>query len=309
MQLFKRFILATMILLLVCVYTDNAFSQPYNSLFWKISGNNVPKPSYLYGTMHSKDSLVHELGDSVLLKLEECDVVAVEIITDSLDIFSMLTSIFMKDTTLKDLYTVEEYQTVKAYINKHLGLLAFVFNVEKCKPIFISSLLADFGTLTEGESKDKPPADKELILDHYFQEIGQEKEKRIVGIETVDEQLKALDAISLKEQAAMLLKQIEEPKGEDSLMHKMMELYLKQDLDGILKLYETEQAESSKDFHKAVVLRRNYTMAHRIDSLVQAQSTFAAVGALHLPGKEGVINLLKARGYKVEAIVKKIATK
>ncbi len=80
----------------------------YNSLLWKIEGENLKAPSFLYGTMHSRNKAVHQLGDSVLVKLNDCEALSLEIVTEGLNqmdmMKSLIASMMMKDTTLQDLY-------------------------------------------------------------------------------------------------------------------------------------------------------------------------------------------------------------
>ena len=298
----RPFLLLLLTLLINTTYfNNNVFAQPYNSLLWEISGKNLKKSSYLYGTMHSNDDLVYLQAAQAIKKLDDCEAVAVEITTDSLNIFGMLTTLFMKDTTLQDLYQPDDYQKVQKYIQKNIGLLGLMINLDRCKPIFIATLAADFQALSNKETNTRRP-----IIDEYFQILGHQKSKQVIGIETVKEQLLALDRIPLSEQAAMLLEEIENPPSanEDLMAKDMLALYARQDLDGLVKLYEGEQEMLPSTFHESIIIQRNYRMADRIDSLIQIQSTLAAVGALHLPEKEGVISLLKERGYTVFPVYK-----
>lgn len=274
----------------------------YPSLLWKITAKKDPKPSYLYGTMHTNDSATHHLATLVLEELESCEVVATEIVLEEsglgFDIFGLLSSMLMKDTTLQDLYSEKEYQLVQQFLKDRLGLIYAVVNLDKCKPIFLSTLVGDMDP-TKMEQSDKP------IVDFYFQEQGKSMGKRLVGIETMEEQLSALDKIPLKKQAEMLLAQVQGIGEQDSLATTLTELYVAQDLDGLWALYLTQAGGDSplmEEFDQAVVTERNEVMAERIDSLIQLQPTFVGVGALHLPSEKGVIELLRKRGYQVEAV-------
>jgi uncharacterized protein YbaP (TraB family) len=121
-----------------------------------------------------------------------------------------------------------------------------------------------------------------------------------VGIETVDEQIGALNVLSYQEQADLLVDAVHDlEKGADT-GGDMVKYYLEQNLDSIAEMDAT--ADMPPKLYRALVTDRNKRMAERIGDMAQKQSTFAAVGALHLPGNEGVITLLREKGYTVEAV-------
>ena len=281
-----HFLIAALILPFAC---KELFAQQ-NSLLWKIEASHLSKPSYLYGTMHSRDMRAHQFGDSVLVKLNECDAVALELLTGEMEEnpFAMLQLMMMEDTTLDMLLSEEDYQIVSAYAEKNLEMYSMFIN--KMKPIFTSALL------TEGMMRN----DKSYTVDDYFAKKAKDGGKLTIGIETMEEQMNALGQISLREQAQMLLEQIKS-EGEDSLLfEQLMEHYRNQDLDAMMKIYKSE--EMPEMFDEALILKRNQVMAHRMDSIIRMQPTFNAVGALHLAGNDGVIELLKKKGYKMTPV-------
>ncbi|OWY20419.1 TraB/GumN family protein [Sphingobacteriales bacterium UPWRP_1] len=291
------FIPAFLFILLQC---PSLLAQPFNSLLWRIEGNSLQQPSYLYGTMHSRDEQVHNLGDSVLLKLNACDAVALEIVTDQMglkDMLQAMSQMYMKDTTLQDLYTkTEDYRKVKSYVSRKMGVMGFLYNPEKIKPMFLASML------DEMEQEEEQSKNKNLLLDMYFQQVGKDTGKRLISIETIDEQMAAIDQMPLKMQAEMLLDQVNNAGKYDTMGHVMLQYYAEENLDALLQLYEGEKETMTESFDQAIVVLRNRNMATRMDSFMRLQPTFTAVGALHLPGKDGVINLLRQKGYSVQPV-------
>lgn len=280
------------LLLLIGVLISTQFigSAQQNSLLWKIEAAHLSKPSYLYGTMHSHDKRAHMFGDSVLVKLNECDAVALELVTGEMEEnpFAMFELMMMKDTTLDMLLNEEDYNLVKAYVEENLEIFSML--VDKIKPIFTSVML----------SESMMRNDKAYTVDDFFERKAKEVGKRTIGIETAEEQMSALDQISLREQAAMLAEQIKTEDEDVELFEQLMEHYKNQDLDGMMKIYKSE--EMPEMFDEALVTKRNHIMAHRMDSIIRMQPTFNAVGALHLAGDEGVIALLKKKGYALTPV-------
>jgi len=282
------------------------FVEAQNSLLWKIEGNDLEKPSYLYGTMHSQDKRVHDIGKLAVPYIHQCEAVALELVIDSTQMLQMMMAMFgemmMTDTTLQDLYEAENYQKVRTFVLDKLGPMAILFKVDEMKPLFISLFIDEMATLDSPKGKEM-----EVALDQFFQSVGEKTGKKLIGVETFAEQMNAFNRIPLPEQAAMLLKGVneseEEGAVEDTSMQTLMHYYLKQDLDGLMQWYDKEQEYSDSSFDAIILLERNYRMADRMDGIIQSQNTFIAVGALHLPGEDGLIQLLSQKGYKLSPVL------
>ncbi len=281
--------------LLCCLLSVAAEAQSYRSLLWQIEGKGLKQPAYLYGTMHSKDLRVHDLSDSVYVAIERCPAMALEIVTQAKDQLGVMSHFFMRDSTLKDLYKPDEYATVAAAIQERMGMMALLFKTDKIKPLFLATMLTEFAP-AKGQQQAAVP------LDSFLQQWGEENQKKLIGIESIEEQLSALDRISLHDQAAMLLDFLRDRQQSDSLENVMMRYYLAQNLDSLWLLYTSQKNSNYDDFDYALVQTRNQRMAHRIDSLLQIQATFVAIGVLHLPSPNGVIAQLRQRGYAVKPV-------
>jgi len=282
-------------------YTSTPDSLQYQSLLWEITGNNLTKPSYLYGTMHARDMRVHAIAKQALPYLKTCDALALELVLDTdLNVMASIKSMkgmFMKGTSLKKLYdNKEDYKKVKSYVKDKLGVMGVLFNVDKIKPIFMTSLLQEMGA-----SKDQTEQ-ATLPLDFQLQQIGTANGQLLFGLETMEEQFAALDKYPLKEQALVLLDQVNNEAKHDSVNQYMMDRYLAQDLDALYQMYDNEKEDMHSDFEEALVTTRNVNMANRMDTMMQKRSAFTAVGALHLPGNGGVIELLREKGYTLKPV-------
>jgi uncharacterized protein len=279
------------LLALNVAFIIQGFSQN-SSLLWEITGKGLEKPSFLYGTMHVKDKRVFQFGDSVLPNFNRCKTYAGEMIMEEMDPMAMMGMLMMPgDSTLEVLLTKKDYEFVKRYADKKLGAMGAM--IDQVKPIFTAALLTEM-TMQQDSSQS---------LDEYLQQLAEEKAMKVVGIESMEEQMDALNSISLKEQAQILLQAMQEGDKSANNFDKMMELYIKQDLDGLLKLMN--DSEMTDIFNKSIILKRNYVMAERITKMIMSQSSFIGIGAAHLPGKEGVIELLRSKGYTVRPVFSK----
>ncbi len=263
------------------------------TLLWRIRSTPEAVPSYLYGTVHSKDERAFQFGDSVLPALDRCAVVAGELDLDKSKQGGMLMFGAMRlpgDQRLEDLYKKKEWKRVDAAITDHMGFMAPM--ASKLKPFFVMMLLME--NAVDGE--------RPRVLDEYLQQRGAQNAQRVIGIETMAEQLAALDAMTLKEQAAMLLDHVDHD-GYKQEMEAMLDAYARQDLDG---LFDAANAAGGmpEAMEKALLTDRNTRMVHRMDSIMgTGQTVFFLIGAAHLPKPEGLIQGLRNKGYAVEPVV------
>lgn len=281
------------ILSLLLFIVSALFTQAqYNALLWKITGNGLKKPSYLYGTMHTSDARILRQGDKALPYLEQTKQYAMELDPKESFNLALIEKVMMgKGYSLKEMIPAREYKVLDSLVKVSTGVSLALF--DNISPIFITAMVEGSGA---GLQKS---ANGESFLDTYLSEKAAKKKKKLVGIETVDEQLSALNVLSYQEQADLLvdgLHDLEAGKDESD----MVKYYLEQNLDSIAAMDAT--ADMPEKLFTALVTERNKRMAERIGDMAQKQSTFAAVGALHLPGDGGVIALLRKKGYTVEAV-------
>lgn len=265
------------------------FASHSQSLLWKVSGKGLNKPSYIYGTIHIQDKRVFQFGDVVEEKFSECDAYAMEILMDGLTKETIENTMLMKDKTLKDLLSDEDYKYLDAYCKKNMGQGVFFLN--KMKPFFVSSQLMQLNM-----EQDMPEA-----LDMHFLTKAKEAGKLTFGVEKFEDQIAAIDQISLEEQAKMLMDGIRDTTQESNQFDELLETYLKGDID---KMPELSKDTSMPDnFNQVFLVSRNYTMAKNGLKLMKKQPTFMAVGAAHLGGEEGVLELIRKKGYTVEPVL------
>jgi uncharacterized protein len=273
------------------------FAQATNTaLLYEISGGGLTHTSYVFGTIHLRDKRVFEQvnnkKDSLWYCFKHCDIIAGELRFDKKEFKEAAVDkvLLPEGTTLQSLLSAEEYEKVKAYAKETLGWKALL--IDRLKPLFSISLF------TEAMEK----SDYKYPLDVYLQEQGQKKKKEIAGIETIDEQLQALAAMSLKDQAQELLHFINNPTDSRQELEQMIRLYQERKL---LDLYDVITTSGMSDsIETALLTDRNKLMAFRIESMMLRKPVFAAIGSAHLPGDQGVLELLRKKGYKVRAVGK-----
>lgn len=267
-----------------------------NALLWKIEGNNLEKPSYLFGTIHLIKAEKYFLPAGFENAFDKCSSIIFEIdiakMNDVSEQMKILPKILMKgDTSLKDLITDVEYKKVQEFFKKK-NLPLFLF--EKVKPMFLTMF-------TDGDFDPSSIQNGDYVS--YEMEISkmvQEKHKNTGGLETMDFQVGILDSIPYKYQADMLMKSINADSQESSQMDEMYKLYLEQNISA---LHQSIELDDISKYDKILLNNRNSNWISKMKSYMKKEPTLFAVGAGHLGGNKGVINLLRKEGFLVSAVL------
>jgi uncharacterized protein len=280
--------------LLTAALTFSQTPQTPHTLLWRISGKGITKPSYLFGTMHILCASDAKLTDSLKAAIATCDEVYFEInISDMSDMLNSIKYMRMSDDKkLSDLLKPDEYTRVKDYFTKHSSLLPFSM-LERFKPMLISGLIEEQGLdcqTTDG---------MEMMI---MQQLHTATEKKPVnGLETASFQAGLFDSIPYEQQAKELVNYIDSADENKKATRQLAELYIHQDLDSIGQLSDKDDPAMS-GYMDLLLYNRNRKWARELDTLLPGKSLLIAVGAAHLPGKEGVIELLRREGYTVDPI-------
>lgn len=279
-SMIKNNILSGVFLTLTVLISQQTNSQ---SLLWKITGNTLSSPSYLYGTIHIKDKRVFEWQDPVYARLGECSVYAGELDLNMDNIMKAAGYMLLPEgQTLHDRFTAEEYNLVKDAVKSCSGYeLALL---DKLKPISLVALCFSVNGTEELEA----------TVDELLYKKAVEGGKQIIGLETVEEQVVLLDKIP----DSYVLEYFRNLDEQEREFNNLIRFYRNADLDSLWLMMQDE--ESGSMLNDEMIRARNHRMTERIVPLIRKQSTFIAVGSGHLPGNEGIIALLRNEGYVVE---------
>lgn len=290
---------AGLLVSLIAISSIGQGGQENNTLLWKISGNGLDKPSYLYGTIHLICSDDAVLSDNMKKAISRCEEVYFEVDMDNLfEMLGVMGKMKMKgDTTLKDLLSKKDYEKVKAYFEDKGSLLPFSV-LETYKPILAASSL-DQGSL---------PCDNTSMMEQVIMKEAKLGNKKIKGLETMAYQAGVLDSIPYKLQAEQLVSYIDKSstgQGDDEEIKEMFKAYKNQDLKKLESLLVSTDAGIAA-FTDIMLYHRNLNWVEKLKDILPEKSVLIAVGAGHLPGEKGVISLLRKQGYTVTPVENKI---
>lgn len=260
-----------------------------STLLWKVEGPEI-ETSFLFGTIHVLPQSQFELKDKVKKAFGKTDMLVMELDMDDPSMqMDMIKYSMMKDgQTLDKLMDEEDYKLLDEKLKSIMGMGVAMFN--NWKPFVVSTLLY-------AEYLGEQPASFELSL----MAMAKEEEMEIEGLESVQEQLAIFDTISYEDQVEEITQMLGE-EGEEFAEYfaEMVEVYKTEDINEMDVL--TGEYFEDETQEKLLLADRNKRWIPKMEELADEESVFFAVGAGHLGGEEGVINLLRMQGYKVTPI-------
>ncbi|ANM12569.1 MULTISPECIES: TraB/GumN family protein [unclassified Rhizobium] len=272
-----------------------------NAIFWKIEKSGL-EPSWLLGTMHVSDPRVLDMPEGFYDAYETIDTLTVELAEVvkpeklAMEILKHpeLTTL-QGDKTLDHILPPDATSDVAAGLKKKgisMNLMA------KMRPWFIYMGLQAGGCDVKRSAKGFKVLDQSLALDALNDGI------RLVGLETPAEQFEAISDVPDNFMLQNLRELLALPNGMDDISETMIDLYDQGKVGMIFSLMEfvsTDQA-AAKAFENRVITDRNKVMAERAKPYLDNGRTMVAVGAAHLPGSDGLVELLRRQGFTVTAV-------
>ncbi|MCO5249720.1 MAG: TraB/GumN family protein [Chitinophagales bacterium] len=263
-----------------------------NTLLWQVSGNGLSEPSYLFGTIHVIASDDYFLKDNIVKKLYDAKQLVMEIdIKNSNTPLIAEKSVLPDDKTIKDYLSEEDYRKIESYFADSLGQPIALFKTAyaRLKPFFLQQIIYL-----------KYLGNNPSSYESEFMEKVMDKNVKILGLETLEDQIAIIDHLSIEEQYKNLIQAIQEGPEQKEYLDELIRVYKEMDIN---KLHEMiVDNEDFKDISNTFVDERNIKWIPKLQSFFKEGSTFVAVGAGHLGGEKGLIQLLRNVGYTVEPI-------
>jgi uncharacterized protein YbaP (TraB family) len=265
-----------------------------NSLLWEISHPDLNKTSYLYGTIHLIGANDFFLTEATKEAFAASEKVVFEInLEDMMNMsgqLSMLMKAFMSGgMTLKKLLSPVDYKLVGDHFN-NLGMPLALF--ERIKPLFLAAMVQGGGGLNPEEMKS---------YEMEFLDMAKAAKKPMAGLETAEYQMSMFDSIPYKVQATMLVDAIKASGTDSDEMQKMTNMYKSQDIEGMHSSFLDEDSELF-GYEELLLNQRNRNWIPVMADMMRSQTVFFAVGAGHLGGPEGVVELLRIEGYTLKPL-------
>lgn len=281
-----------LVLFLSALAAISSFAQApkEKTLLWKITGKDIAAPSYLYGTFHLLCPDDFNMSDEVKKAFHQTQQLYLEIDLDDPQMMAkMMKGIMMKDGhNLKEYISEKDYDSCSRIFKAKTGMPLSM--VSTYKPFMLTSMLypAMIGC-------------QPIAFEKEFEKMAKADSMEIKGLETIEDQLGVFDEVPYKTQAKMLVKALYEMDKGKEQFNEMVALYKTKNVKALHDNVSSDTELGSSE--KLLLDKRNQNWIPVIERVTAEKPTFIAVGAGHLGGKKGVINLLRKQGYKVEPVM------
>ncbi|MDL2339008.1 MAG: TraB/GumN family protein [Pseudomonadota bacterium] len=254
-----------------------------------------PSPSHLYGTVHVDDSRATDFNPAVRGALTRSRVFLPELLPDaaSAQAFSLATHL-APTQTLSSLTGADDFERIAERLSTHYGV-----------PHALTAQLKPWAAYVYLSQPARPMGE---IVDAALIRLAQQQGLAIRPLETVAQQIAAMDAVPVASQVALLVALARNHDDAMAEIDRLVELYLAQDLAGMRRLEESAVRDDPTlrgpmaEFIEQILDRRNERMLDTLLPQLDTGGAFAAIGALHLTGDQGLLARLVRLGWRVQRV-------
>ncbi|MES9992182.1 MAG: TraB/GumN family protein [Candidatus Thiodiazotropha sp.] len=276
--------------ILICLLQVRIGFAAEQGLLWHIKGKDVD--SYLFGTIHSEDPRVTRLPEVVEESFNRADILMLEISLDQTTIATVATKMLQGADGSLSKQVGESLAEEAAVAMRSRGVPPEVTDL--MQPWAVVMTLSSPRQVT-GQFLDKQLYNRAIQVGKQFQPL-----------ENPEEQLSVFTKLTLEEQKSLLRHVLGEYRSYSRMYENLTKAYLARDLDALMEISFanpiSEDPALQEKFMAQMLTGRNHRMLERMGSYLTQGRVFIAVGALHLVGDEGLISLLRRRGYKVNLL-------
>lgn len=272
-------------------------------ILWKVEGNNLDKPSYILGTHHTAPADMLSRINGFNEALDDVEAVYGEINMADMNAMEMQQKMMAHimapaDSTLSKLFTPEQLDSVGALLSSYVGQPVDMMQMDPMKPVMVTTQLVLLQSI-----KAFPGFNPAVQLDATVQNMGKAGGKKVDGLETLEFQMSVLYDTPLREQADDLMESVRNDSTSVVKAGQLAEAYTSGDLVKIDELmHDSDEMTPAK--LERLLLQRNRDWAGKLPAIMKEQPAMIVVGCGHLPGKEGLIELLRAQGYTLTPVDK-----
>lgn len=266
-------------------------AQPDSSLYWALARDGEPV-GYLLGTIHSEDPRVLDFAEPFMEQLSANQTFAMEMVPD-LPTLTRLTEYmqYQDGTLLEDRIGAERFSRLRSALDDYRVPADWIARMKVWAAMMTLSV---------------PPPQSGFFMDFSLSLRAAGAGLRVVGLETLEQQLSFLEEMPMDQQLALLDQALDEYDRVETVHTQMVDSYLAGDLQALVsqtgeQLQELDP-EARRYFMEQGIDARNRRMLHALLPLLEAGPVFVAVGALHLAGASGLIAGLRAAGYELDPL-------
>ncbi len=288
----KSFRKGLFVLCILAISSCDKNAPPANSLLWKLSKDG--KTSFLFGTVHIPDRKFEKLPGPLLESISLCNTIYTEIRPDAKSQMEMSRAMILP-----------QGRSLETEIGADLYSRLLHVSADHC-PQFSSEFIGRMKVWAAVLLISFPRSSYEKSIDMLIFEQAQMMGKNCEGLESPAEQTALLDSFTADEQTEMLRDAIVEAEAGFPTIDALMNAYLAQDLNDIVRLFaekeETFSENLKEKYEVGIITGRNRLFMERLKDPLAGGGVFIAVGAGHLIGDSGLLATFSEEGFQVEAV-------
>ena len=294
----------------IVALATTTFISANAQLLYRITSDSQKKPSYIVGTFHLEDGSYLDKIPGANAALDEVDQVYGEVDIKSMTnpdtlAATQVMTMLPDGKTIKDILTAEQFEKLDKYVTSIIGTgisNPMVFQqMGKMNPATLGNTLTITNFLKKMQGKFNP----NNILDLSIQQTAMQKGKKTNGLETMAFQTKLMFGRPMNEMIEQLMCSIDNSEFYDKQTLLLIDAYHEQNIEKLLEITYMKMGNScdmTEEYMNELIFNRNSDWVKKIPAIVKDSPTLFVVGAGHLPGDKGVINLLRKAGFKVEEV-------
>ena len=271
-------------------------------IFYKVSGNGCKGDSYVMGTHHLAPISIIDSIKGFNAAINSVDAVYGEIEHSEMNSPAtqqkmMMAAMAPTDSTLSKVFTKEQFDSIDNVIKKYSGGQATLNMLEPMKPMLVGQQLTILMNL-----QVIPNFNPMQLLDSHVQTLGAQAGKGTFGLENIDFQINVLFGEPISKQAEDLLETIRKEEKVKSFSLDLYNAYMIQDIEKVRQLMIDPDLGLEPEDEAKMLTNRNVNWVNQLKTILPQKSVFVCVGAGHLPGENGVLNLLRQAGYTITPV-------
>jgi len=269
-------------------FATSGFSQE-KGVFYEITGNGLESPSYLFGTIHIICENDFFLGKNVQDKVAAAQKLVLEI---DLDDPNMMQVVFAninnpEGEKITDYLNEDQFKATQQFLLENAAV--DISMMKSMRPFMLLSML--YPKMLECETK---------AYELELMKIAKENEMPVLGLELIEDQISVFENIPLEEQYKNLYDYVSDFEKGRREFKKLIETYSSKDIERMVEM--VGESPEYKNYQDIMLDNRNLNWISPMKTMMEGGKMFFAVGAGHLGGEKGLINLLRKEGYTVTAI-------
>jgi uncharacterized protein len=256
-------------------------------MLWKIYKNDPEVCHYLFGTMHTSTQEAYTFAALAKKYISKTSLYAGEMDLNQAQGYHLTSYFLLKDgTNFSTLYKPKQYDKYRKIVLKALGF--DLYQLEQYTPFYITNFMVNLFL----------PKDNSEPLDHYLWNYARAEGKQLSGVESLSDQIRILESIPLAYQVKVFKDHMKNISTMKSKILKLNKMYERCDLKSLMNATK----KSLGSIRKLMLYERNEAMTMSIIKLFNTKPSFVSVGVAHIPGKKGILSLLRQEGYKIQKI-------